>query len=170
MDQIAIKHNDEIIDMQTAAVRGFEGHAIALDNSFESFAGQFYKHFHTQPGFIDFALDLLLRVSTSDGTYSPEEEDLVLKAVHIFQLPTESYLKIKSKYIEKGIDYHAILGCDRQDSDEFVKKQYRKLVSDYHPDKIASKGLPDEFITFASEKFREIQEAYEMVKKERGMS
>ena len=33
MDQIAIKHNDEIIDMQTAAVRGFEGHAIALDNS-----------------------------------------------------------------------------------------------------------------------------------------
>jgi DnaJ like chaperone protein len=46
-----------------------------------------------------------------------------------------------------------------------VKKAYRKLVSEYHPDKIISKGLPEDFIKFAEEKFREINEAYEAIKK-----
>ncbi len=40
---------------------------------------------------------------------------------------------------------------------------------DYHPDTIASKGLPEEFTKFANDKFREIQEAYEVVTKEKGV-
>ena len=43
------------------------------------------------------------------------------------------------------------------------------MVRDYHPDTIAAKGLPEEFVTFAHDKFREIQEAWKMVKKERGI-
>jgi DnaJ like chaperone protein len=42
-------------------------------------------------------------------------------------------------------------------------------VKEYHPDKIASKGLPEEFTKFAQDKFREIQEAYNAVKQERGI-
>jgi DnaJ like chaperone protein len=138
--------------------------------TFNEFAEQFYNQFNTQPRFLEILLDVLLRVSAADGTVCEEEENLLLSAVKIFKVKTEDYLKLKSKYIGKSDVYHAILGCDRQDSDEFVKKQYRKLVSEYHPDKIASKGLPEEFSKFAADKFREIQEAYEMVKKERGMS
>ncbi|GAB6094492.1 TerB family tellurite resistance protein [Desulfatiferula olefinivorans] len=143
--------------------------AVDSDETFEQFAVQFYEQFHSQPGFLEFILDVLVRVSTADGTFSDEEETLLLKAVRIFHYPTESYLKIKSRHMAPGIDYHAVLGCDRRDSDEFVKKQYRKLVQEYHPDKIAAKGLPDEFVAFASDKFREIQEAYEKVCQERGM-
>jgi len=40
---------------------------------------------------------------------------------------------------------------------------------EYHPDTIASKGLPEEFTKFAEDKFREIHEAYEAIKKERGI-
>jgi DnaJ like chaperone protein len=40
---------------------------------------------------------------------------------------------------------------------------------EYHPDKIISKGLPEEFNQLAHDKFREIQEAYEIIKKERGI-
>lgn len=144
--------------------------AADSNETFEQYATQFYEHFRSQPGFLEFILDVLVRVSTADGVFSEEEEALLLKAVRVFQYPTESYLKIKARHMERGIDYHAVLGCDRQDSDEFVKKQYRKLVQEYHPDKIAAKGLPDEFVIFASEKFREIQDAYEKVSQERGMS
>jgi len=42
-------------------------------------------------------------------------------------------------------------------------------VFEYHPDKIISKGLPDEFVKLAHDKFREIQEAYEYIRKERGI-
>jgi DnaJ-domain-containing protein 1 len=66
--------------------------------------------------------------------------------------------------------YYTRLECSKTDSDDTIKKQYRKMVRDYHPDTIAANGLPEEFVTFAHDKFREIQEAYEMVKKERGIS
>jgi DnaJ like chaperone protein len=42
-------------------------------------------------------------------------------------------------------------------------------VKEYHPDMIASKGLPEEFTKLAEDKFREIQEAYDRVRKERNV-
>lgn len=69
----------------------------------------------------------------------------------------------------KSEKYYAILGCSKDDPDDRIKKQYRTLAFEYHPDKIASKGLPEEFIQLANDKFREIQEAYDAVKKERGL-
>jgi len=44
------------------------------------------------------------------------------------------------------------------------------LVKDFHPDTIIAKGLPEEFIDFATKRFREILTAYERVKKERNLS
>ena len=44
---------------------------------------------------------------------------------------------------------------------------YKKLVKYFHPDVIISKGLPEEFIEFASGRFREIQESYEKIRQER---
>ena len=143
--------------------------AIDSEESFENFARQFHGQFASQYGLIEIMLDVLIRVSLADGDFSKPEEDLILEAVSIFRIRTEDYLKIKSKYISRSDTYHAVLGCDRSDTDEFIKKQYRKLVVEYHPDKIASKGMPEEFKKFAKTKFQEIQEAYEMVCRERGI-
>lgn len=143
--------------------------ALESEESFESFAEQFYNQFATQYSFIEIMLDVLIRVSLADGEFSENEEKLILSAVDSFRFKTEDYFKIKSKYISRSDVYHAVLGCDRNDSNEFVKKQYRKLVVEYHPDKIASRGMPEEFEKFAKTKFLEIQEAYEMVCKERGI-
>jgi DnaJ like chaperone protein len=169
VDQFMKKDLQLNSESRRAAMSIFKTAADSAE-TFEAFAGQFYDQFNTQPRFLEILLDVLLRVSAADGTVTDEEEKLLLSAVRIFHYRTEEYLKLKSKYIDKSDTWHAILGCDRQDPDEFVKKQYRKLVNEYHPDKIASKGLPEEFSKFAADKFREIQEAYEMVRKERGMS
>ena len=56
-----------------------------------------------------------------------------------------------------------MLGLENNADMSEVKKAYRKLVSEYHPDKVVSKGLPDDFTRFAEEKFREINEAYEAI-------
>jgi DnaJ like chaperone protein len=143
--------------------------AIDSPDDFNAFAGQFYSQFRSQYQMLDLMIDILLRVSVADGTLSTNEEKLILSAVRIFNFNDETYRKLKSKYIKEHDRYYAILGCNKNDPDEAIKKQYRKLVSDYHPDKIASKGLPEEFTKFANDKFREIQEAYEVIKKERGI-
>ena len=62
---------------------------------------------------------------------------------------------------------YSSLGLTPDASDEDVKKSYRKKVAEFHPDKIAAKGLPAEFTQFATEKFQEIQASYEKIKKAR---
>jgi DnaJ like chaperone protein len=137
--------------------------------SFESFASQFYGQFHVQPQMLELMMDILLRVSVSDGGINSSEERLIQSAASIFGFSSAQYAGIRSRYALEANKYYAVLGCTHSDTDEQIKKQYRKLVSEYHPDKIIAKGLPDEFIKFANDKFNEIQEAYEAVKKERGI-
>lgn len=137
--------------------------------TFQDFAVQFYNAFQYQPRLLEMMIDVLLRVSVSDGNLSDTEERLILSAVDIFGFSDETYRKLRSKYIAESEKYYAVLGCSRSDPVDRIKKQYRKLVFEYHPDKIISKGLPDEFVKLAHDKFREIQEAYEYIRKERGI-
>lgn len=64
-------------------------------------------------------------------------------------------------------NYYQILGVPKSASDDELKKAYRKLAIKYHPDKVNSLG--DSYKKSAEEKFKKISEAYEAVKKERGI-
>lgn len=64
--------------------------------------------------------------------------------------------------------HYNTLGCKPEDSVDKIKRSYREQVAKYHPDKIISKELPQDFIDFASQKFKDIQFAYDTVKKSRG--
>ncbi len=66
------------------------------------------------------------------------------------------------------IAYQA-LGAEESDSDETVKKKYRKLINKYHPDKFISRGMPKDEINLANEKTQQIRNAYEQIKKNRGI-
>jgi len=66
-------------------------------------------------------------------------------------------------------DSYNILKCKPNDTDDKIKKAYRDLAKQYHPDVISSKGLAEDFILFANQKFKEINTAYEAIKKYRGM-
>ncbi|MBM3298428.1 MAG: ankyrin repeat domain-containing protein [Deltaproteobacteria bacterium] len=57
--------------------------------------------------------------------------------------------------------YYFVLDCRPSDSDEEVKRRYHALVKAYHPDAIQGKGLPADFVTYATHKFQEINEAFQ---------
>lgn len=59
------------------------------------------------------------------------------------------------------------LGVDQNASDAEVKRAYRKLMSENHPDKLIARGVPDSMLKLATEKSQEIQAAYELIKKYR---
>ncbi len=71
---------------------------------------------------------------------------------------------------ESAIDaaYQA-LGVSKENSDAEIKKAYRRLVREYHPDKLMGQGLPEAMIKEATERSQEIQAAYDLIKKNRGM-
>jgi DnaJ like chaperone protein len=65
-------------------------------------------------------------------------------------------------------DAYAVLGVTERDDPETIRKAYRRLMSQHHPDKLVSKGLPEEMMRLAAQKTREIREAYEQVRAARG--
>ncbi|VEN73135.1 Molecular chaperone DjlA [Candidatus Desulfarcum epimagneticum] len=151
-----------------AAARIFN-EALHSRDGFEDFANQFYSRFHSHPPLLDMMIDILLRVAAADGDIASSEESLIRLAARVFRMEDSHYLGLRSKHAGHADRHFAVLGCDPGDSMEKIKSSYRRLVREYHPDAIASKGLPEEFTKFSQEKFQEIQAAYEVIKKERGV-
>lgn len=143
--------------------------ALNAPESFGDFATQFYAHFHQRPELLDLLLDILIRTAVADGRMHPAEERLIQEAAQIFHFRPEQLRRLKARYQSDVDRYYAILGCEPGDNIERIKSQYRRKVAEFHPDKIAGKGLPEEFTRFAEEKFREIQQAWEAIRQERGI-
>ncbi|MCK5808876.1 co-chaperone DjlA [bacterium] len=170
---------DEIEVVNNLLTQGFELEGEALQfarnlfkeakdsaHSFEDFATNFTQVTENNQEQREFMLDMLFNVAQADGKLHPRELDLLKSAQQIFSLSDSLFTTLQERYFPASMSgkYYAILQCSEQDSDTTIKKQYRKLVSEYHPDKIIAKGLPDEFISFANKKFQEIQEAYDTIK------
>ncbi|KHA60801.1 molecular chaperone DnaJ [Vibrio variabilis] len=65
-------------------------------------------------------------------------------------------------------DAYKLLGVDSSADAKAVKRAYRKLMNEHHPDKLMAKGLPPEMMNVAKEKAQEIQNAYDLIKKSKG--
>lgn len=138
------------------------------DERFEDYAKQFYAEFGNSQQVLASIVDLLLLVGYADGELGAEEEALILQAVQIFQLQGQ-YQQIKGRFsgVPQDVNrYYAILGAERGDSIAVIKKKYRKLAMEYHPDRMASQGMAPELIAAAEDKFKEIQNAMDMVEKD----
>ena len=136
---------------------------------FEKFSQQFYSLFYSQPEMLQTMYDILYKVAAADNRLTPNEEKILDSAKKIFNLQSrESRTNYNTGTSASSNDkYYSALDCTRADNNDTIKAAYKKLVKDYHPDIIASKGLPEEFTKFSAQKFREINEAYEEIRKER---
>ncbi|MDK7225863.1 DnaJ domain-containing protein, partial [Proteus mirabilis] len=65
-------------------------------------------------------------------------------------------------------DAYKVLGIKEGDDVKTIKRAYRKLMGEHHPDKLVAKGLPPEMMEIAKQKAQAIQVAYDLIKKEKG--
>lgn len=75
----------------------------------------------------------------------------------------------KQKDLDPVTQAYAALGVPASVIDKDLKRAYRKLMSQHHPDKLIAQGMPDDMIEIATEKTQEIQSAYELLQKHRGI-
>ncbi|MEO8992915.1 MAG: co-chaperone DjlA [Nitrosospira sp.] len=61
------------------------------------------------------------------------------------------------------------LGVKKESSDQEIKRAYRKLISQYHPDKLMGQGVPEDMIAVATAQTQEVQTAYDLIKKSRNI-
>lgn len=142
-------------------------------DSFDHYARAFYRDFGRERHHVMNMMDILLAMSAADGGLHPREEVMLLRAAGIFHIGRMQYERLKSRYYQSKsapqqrwtpLDPHyAILGVQPGDSLDEIKKKYRSLAVQWHPDKMAAKGASPEALRHAKEKFQQINEAYERI-------
>ena len=135
--------------------------------SIDDFAFQLYQTNKHQPTVLLSFMNLLFQIAAADGKFHPEEEKTLRRIKEIFRINEEQYNSIKGGHFNDLDMYYKTLNSTPESSSQEIKSNYKKLVKDFHPDTIVSKGLPEEFTEFATKRFHEIQEAYEIIRKER---
>lgn len=135
-------------------------------DSFEDFAEQFYAEFAGQRQVLSSLIDLLLLVAHSDGVLHREEEAMIESAVSIFGLSNE-YEQLKARYSSANdLDRcYEILGASSNENLAAIKKKYRKLAMQYHPDRVHAQGVSPEFRGVAEDRFKDIQHAFDVIEK-----
>lgn len=135
--------------------------------SISDFAEQLYRMNSRQPTVLLSFMDLLFKLAAADGGLHQNEEAALTSVRDVFRIGEQQFNNIKACYFKDTDRYYRILNCTKASSDEEVKASYKRLVKDFHPDIVISKGLPEEFVQFATGRFQEIQNAYENIRKER---
>ena len=134
-------------------------------NSFEAYASNLYKILSSSPNSLLVFYEILFELALADGFLHPKEDELLKKIPFIFKFDKSVYDNFYEKYVSQNKSYYKVLGVEENSSFKDIKKSYLKKRKEFHPDTLIGKGLPEEFIEKAKEKFIEIQEAYEELEK-----
>lgn len=147
--------------------------ALNENTSFETFADRFYVQFQGNFQILQLLIDIFYRIAMDDGSVSVNEQRMIDYAVRRFQIPdyvVESILRQYGKSSSSSSKYYSVLGIEESATEQEIKKAYRRLILEYHPDTVSGKeGVGEEFKKYATKRFREVQEAYEKICSERGI-
>ena len=113
-------------------------------------------------------LHFLFGIAKADEHVSEVEVNEIRKIAGYLYINQYDFESIKAMFYKTSDSAYKILEIKASATDSEIKKAYRKMVKKYHPDKLI--GLGDEHLKGAKDKFQRIQEAYEIIKNERGMS
>lgn len=116
-------------------------------------------------------LHYLFGIAAADGFVSEQEVEVIHTISSSMRIYESDYASIKAMFVrEENVSQNAytILGIDPSATDEEVKKAYREMAKKNHPDLVSSLG--EEVRLAAEKKFQEITQAYETIKKQRGLN
>jgi len=132
-------------------------------------------------------MEILVEAAYAGGTLSQQEQSILVHVAGLLKIPPQLLSAMlqargtgagprgsaggarRSTMAAATLDQaYAQLGLQSDASDAEVKRAYRKLVSQYHPDKLVSHGLPEEMMEIAKNRVREINTAYDRIKQVRG--
>ena len=123
-------------------------------------------------------MQFLVNLAYIDGTLSHSEESMLTKIAAFLHFSTNEFTAILEQFgsfhhksvKESSIDSaYTLLGITNQASNDELKRAYRALVKQYHPDIVKAQGADEDYIQVSTAKVQEINAAYEMIKKQRGI-
>jgi DnaJ like chaperone protein len=85
----------------------------------------------------------------------------------IFGFSAAEFTRIRARHVAVKDDPWLILGLDHDASEDEIRRRYRELVREYHPDRHIAAGVPEEMLEIATERLQKVNEAYDRIMKEK---
>ena len=139
---------------------------------FGPFADQLGTVFSDNQGILEDVLAALFAIARADRAVNAQEQRFLRRVWQGFGLAETAWTRASGAATPRQRhedDAYEILGVARDVSDEAVRVAWLKLMRDNHPDSLASRGVPPEFVARASDKVARINAAWDRIKRERGL-
>ncbi len=141
---------------------------------------QFKQEIGFKPNLLRMFIEIQIMAAYADGVMDPAERRVLLNICKMLNISKHTFdhlsamiggMEGASRAGNKGgpslQQAYSILGIKESASTSEIKKAYRRLLSQHHPDKLVAKGLPEEMMKVATDRTHEIRTAYETIKRER---
>ena len=136
---------------------------------YESYADEMAGLLKDNKKLLQDVLEGLLHVATADSVLHPKEDRFLADVARRFGFSPSEYRFFRARFVRDNCNPYDVLRLSPQATNEEIRRQYRKLVSDNHPDKLMGRGVPPEFVDIATRKLAAINAAYDTIAKERGL-
>src|SRR3954468_23622327 len=137
---------------------------------FESYARQIANIYRGNPAVLEDILDGLFEIAKADGILHPGELSFLERVAEIFGFAPNEFRRIRASHFPDREDPYMVLGVAHDAPDEEIRRTYRLLVRENHPDSLIARGVPEEFVKLANDKLAAINAAYDKIGTERRFS
>jgi DnaJ like chaperone protein len=137
---------------------------------FEAYAGQIAEAFREEPALLEDVLDGLFLIAAADGAVHEAEHAYLRDVATIFGIDEPNFARIEARHMRRRDDPYLVLGATRDMDDATLRRHYRKLVAENHPDREIARGLPEEAVAIATKRLAAINAAWDAIEKERGLA
>jgi DnaJ like chaperone protein len=110
----------------------------------------------------------LFGISAADGQFHPLEVEAIEKISANLGINQYDFISLKNMFVKDNDSAYRILEVEPNATEDQIKKAFRAMALKYHPDRVSHLG--EEFRKAAEEKFQQVNQAYNTVKKQRGFS
>jgi DnaJ like chaperone protein len=143
--------------------------AMETTEGFEAYARQIGDAFKDEPALLEDVVDGLFHIAKADEAVHEAEFAYVRDVATIFGFTPTDFERIAARHVRRADDPYLIIKADRDMSDEDLKRHYRRLVAEIHPDREIARGLPPEAVRIATERLAAINAAWEQIAAERNI-
>jgi DnaJ like chaperone protein len=165
----AFEHLVEVPESERPRVQRLFELAMQTSDGFEAYARQIGTEFKEEPALLEDVLDGLFHIAKADEAVHEAEYVYLKNVAAIFAFSDTEFERIAARHVRRSDDPYLILKADRSMSDEELKRHYRKMVAENHPDREIARGLPPEAVKIATERLATINAAWERIAAERNL-
>ena len=132
---------------------------------YEAYARKVRRFFASSPETLEHVLDGLFFIASADGFVHQDELAYLKSVSDIFGFDDARFEQIAAQHVvlDAGIDPYVVLGLMPGADPAEVKRVYRSLVAEHHPDRLIAKGVPEELIDVATARMQAINQAYNKI-------